>query len=100
MGRRYDYGPTVTVAITARLSGSGCVAPSLETVQDGSYTPLARPIFMYPSSKALGRPEVKAFMPQEALDPVASSPEELTALLRTEVAKYAKVIRLANIRVD
>jgi len=33
-------------------SGSGCVAPSAETVQDGSYTPLARPLFIYPSIEA------------------------------------------------
>jgi tripartite-type tricarboxylate transporter receptor subunit TctC len=50
--------------------------------------------------KALETPEIKAFMPKEALDPVASSPEELSALLRREVEKYAKVIRLANIRLD
>jgi len=31
-------------------------------VQDGSYTPLSRPLFVYPSGKALARPEVKAFM--------------------------------------
>jgi phosphate transport system substrate-binding protein len=43
-------------------SGSGCVAPTTETVQDGSYTPLARPLFMYPSAVALAKPEVKAFM--------------------------------------
>jgi phosphate transport system substrate-binding protein len=43
-------------------SGDGCVAPSKETIADGSYTPLSRPIFMYPSDKALKRPEVKAFM--------------------------------------
>ncbi len=30
-------------------SGKGCVAPSAETVQDGSYTPLGRPLFIYPS---------------------------------------------------
>jgi phosphate transport system substrate-binding protein len=42
--------------------GSGCVAPSTETVQDGSYTPLSRPLFIYPSDKALARPEVKAFL--------------------------------------
>ena len=42
--------------------GSGCVAPSTETVQDGSYTPLSRPLFIYPSDKALERPEVKAFL--------------------------------------
>jgi len=50
--------------------------------------------------KALDTPEIKAFMPREALDPVASSPEELSALLRREIDKYAKVIQLANIRVD
>ena len=27
--------------------GSGCVAPSIATAQDGSYTPLSRPLFMY-----------------------------------------------------
>jgi phosphate transport system substrate-binding protein len=42
--------------------GGGCVKPSLETIQDGSYKPLSRPIFMYPSEKAIARPEVKAFL--------------------------------------
>jgi phosphate transport system substrate-binding protein len=42
--------------------GSGCVAPSTETVQDGSYKPLSRPLFIYPSDAALERPEVKAFL--------------------------------------
>jgi phosphate transport system substrate-binding protein len=43
-------------------SGDGCVAPSVETAQDGTYTPLARPLFMYPNNEALQRPEVKAFL--------------------------------------
>jgi phosphate transport system substrate-binding protein len=43
-------------------SGNGCVAPTSETVQDGSYTPLSRPLFMYPSKEAMAKPEVKAFM--------------------------------------
>jgi tripartite-type tricarboxylate transporter receptor subunit TctC len=50
--------------------------------------------------KALDTPEVKAFYPKEALDPVASTPEQLGALLKTEVDKYAKVIRFANIQPD
>ena len=50
--------------------------------------------------KALDTPEIKAFYPREALDPVASSPEELAALLKREIEKYAKVIKIANIRVD
>src|SRR3712207_4578160 len=43
-------------------AGDGCVKPSAETIQDGTYKPLSRPLFMYPSDKALARPEVKAFM--------------------------------------
>jgi phosphate transport system substrate-binding protein len=43
-------------------SADACVKPSAETIQDGSYTPLSRPLFMYPSDKALARPEVTAFM--------------------------------------
>ena len=33
--------------------GDGCVAPSEETVQDGTYKPLGRPLFIYPSQEAL-----------------------------------------------
>lgn len=43
-------------------AGKGCVAPSVETAQDGSYTPLSRPLLIYPSDAALKRPEVKAFV--------------------------------------
>ncbi len=42
-------------------SGNGCVVPSVKTAQDGSYVPLSRPLFIYPSQEALKRPEVKAF---------------------------------------
>ena len=42
--------------------GSGCIEPSNETISSGEYKPLSRPLFMYPSQKALQRPEVKAFM--------------------------------------
>jgi len=38
------------------------VSPSLETVMDGTYQPLARPIFIYVSDKALAKPEVREFI--------------------------------------
>jgi phosphate transport system substrate-binding protein len=38
------------------------VGPSMEAVLKGSYTPLARPIFIYVSAKSLARPEVKEFV--------------------------------------
>ncbi len=44
-------------------SGSGCVAPSVETARDGSYTPLARPLFIYVNNAAVAeKPQVKAFV--------------------------------------
>jgi phosphate transport system substrate-binding protein len=43
-------------------AGNGCVKPSMQSIASGEYEPLSRPLFMYPSQKALRRPEVKAFM--------------------------------------
>jgi len=42
--------------------GKGPVAPSPQTVEDGSYQPLSRPIFIYVSKKSLDKPEVKEFV--------------------------------------
>jgi phosphate transport system substrate-binding protein len=43
--------------------GNGkCVKPSTETIQDGSYKPLSRPLFMYPNEKSLTKAQVKGFM--------------------------------------
>ena len=38
------------------------VSPSLETVMDGTYQPLARPIFIYVSEKSMAKPEVRNFV--------------------------------------
>jgi phosphate transport system substrate-binding protein len=44
-------------------SGNGCVTPSAESAQDGTYTPLSRPLFIYVSNKAYtSKPQVKAFV--------------------------------------
>ena len=43
-------------------SGRGPVAPTPENVENGSYQPLSRPIFIYVSEKSLGKPEVKEFV--------------------------------------
>lgn len=47
------------VAIDA---GKGPVAPSAKTVEDGTYQPLSRPIFIYVSKKAAAKPEVREFV--------------------------------------
>jgi phosphate transport system substrate-binding protein len=42
--------------------GDGCVAPSVETAQNGTYKPLARPLFVYAKRESFARPEVAAFV--------------------------------------
>lgn len=42
--------------------GDGCVAPSVESSQDGSYKPLSRPLFVYPSGASLKKAQVLAFV--------------------------------------
>jgi phosphate transport system substrate-binding protein len=43
--------------------GKGPVLPSAKTVEDGSYQPLSRPIFIYVSKKSLdSRPEVREYV--------------------------------------
>ena len=51
-------------------------------------------------AKALQSKEMKEFMPREALDPVASSPAELEANFKREIARYAKIIKAGNITVE
>lgn len=43
-------------------NGAGAIAPSPETIRNGTYQPLSRPIFYYVSVKSLGRPEVAGFV--------------------------------------
>lgn len=43
-------------------NGKGGVIPSAETVENGSYQPLSRPIFIYVNAKAADKPEVNEFV--------------------------------------
>jgi phosphate transport system substrate-binding protein len=64
-------------------AGDACIEPSKETIQDGSYKPLSRPLFMYPSAKSLARPEVKAFM-------------DFVLANYTEIADTAKIVPMTD----
>jgi phosphate transport system substrate-binding protein len=61
-GFSYFEGAQDKLNLVGVDGGDGCVKPSKQTIQDGSYKPLGRPLFMYPASKAIARPEVKAFL--------------------------------------
>jgi phosphate transport system substrate-binding protein len=68
-------------------SGDGCVAPSVETAQDGTYTPLSRPLYVYVKNEALSRPEIEAFV-------------RFTIDNATEIAEAAQFVPLTDEQVD
>jgi phosphate transport system substrate-binding protein len=80
-GFSYYEGAEDKLNLVGVDSGNGCVKPSTAAIQDGSYKPLSRPLFMYPSSKAMKRPEVKAFM-------------EFVVANATPIAQAAKIVPL------
>ena len=43
-------------------SGNGCIFPTDETINDGTYSPLSRPLFIYVSMEAWADQEVKDFV--------------------------------------
>ena len=42
--------------------GSGPVVPTAQTINEGTYSPLSRPIFIYLNTESLSRPEVRSFV--------------------------------------
>lgn len=50
-----------TVAVDAKGDGK-CVMPTIATVKDATYQPLARPLFIYVKKSVADRPEMKAFI--------------------------------------
>jgi phosphate transport system substrate-binding protein len=49
-------------AVPIEVPEGGAVAPRIETVVDGTYKPLSRPLFIYVSDRAIQRPEVQTFI--------------------------------------
>lgn len=61
MGLAYYQQNASRLKALAVDGGQGCVQPAPEKVIDGSY-PLSRPLFIYVSSRAMGRPDLRAFV--------------------------------------
>jgi phosphate transport system substrate-binding protein len=70
--------------------GGGCVDPSKQAIQDGSYKPLSRPLFMYPARKAIARAEVKGFLDYVLADEQAIADASKIVPLTAEQLTKAK----------
>jgi len=51
-------------------------------------------------SNTLNLPDVKARLAMQAADPVGSSPEQFDAFIKSEIAKWAKVVKENRLKVD
>ena len=52
------------------------------------------------ANKALGIPAVSDSLEKRGLDRIGGSPQQFGAFLREEIAKYAKIVKEANIKID
>jgi phosphate transport system substrate-binding protein len=82
-GYSYYEQNTDKVNNVAVDGGGGCKKPTTADIQDGSYKPLARPLFMYPNEKSIKKPQVKAF-----LDYVVKNQDK--------IAKAAKIVPMTS----
>ena len=58
----YEANQDTLNAVAIDKGDGNCVTPSQETVRDGTYAPLSRPLFVYVKADSLQRPEVQEFI--------------------------------------
>ncbi|MGB3296871.1 MAG: substrate-binding domain-containing protein, partial [Phormidesmis sp.] len=58
----YEENEGALNALEVKNEAGECIAPSAETIADGSYNPMSRPLFFYVKKEAYdSKPQVKAF---------------------------------------
>lgn len=81
--------------VVAIDGGQGCVEPNEQSIADGSYQPLSRPLFIYVNAQALGeRPELRTFVDFYLLN----APQLVTSV--SYIPLPARVYELAKRRVE
>ena len=71
----YQENQEILTALAIDNGDGNCVMPTAETIQDGSYAPLSRPLFVYVRADSLERPEVQAFVRFYLANAAALAPE-------------------------
>ncbi len=95
-GYAYYQANQDQLKVIAVDNGHGCISPSAQTVADGTYQPLSRPLFLYVNLAAATRPEVRAiarfYLAPEStkyVTKIGYVPLP-TAALVTQVSRFAK----------
>ncbi|MFN8592160.1 MAG: PstS family phosphate ABC transporter substrate-binding protein [Thermomicrobiales bacterium] len=71
----YEANQDSLNAVAIDNGDGNCVAPTADTVRDGSYAPLSRPLYVYIKADSLKRPEVQEFMRFYVDNAAALAPE-------------------------
>jgi tripartite-type tricarboxylate transporter receptor subunit TctC len=108
-------GKLRAIAVTSLQRSAA--APDLPTISESGYpafevkgwngllaparTPAAVVSALHGQSiKALAQPDIRAKLQSLGLEPIGNSPEEFTAVIKSEMPKWTKVIRDAGIQAD
>jgi tripartite-type tricarboxylate transporter receptor subunit TctC len=51
-------------------------------------------------ARIVAMPDVQDYLAKQGMDPFSSTPERLAAMMKTELAKWSKVITAANIKLE
>lgn len=51
-------------------------------------------------ARILGMPDIKEKMASQGIEPFISTPEEFAALIKADMTQYAKIIKMANIKLE
>jgi tripartite-type tricarboxylate transporter receptor subunit TctC len=51
-------------------------------------------------TRILSTPEMKAFFAQQGAEPAPTTPEQFAALIKSEIPKYARIIKTSGAKVD
>jgi phosphate transport system substrate-binding protein len=100
-GYSYYVANKDKLKVVAVNSGSGCVKPSVRTVQAYSYKPLSRPLFVYAKRSSFERAAVQAFVRYMITNEKAiASTAQFVSLTDRQLAKakyqYNRALRLAR----
>ena len=89
----FPPSPNPDIPISTSISGTGCFVPAA-TPKD-IVAKLNQDI-----TQILNTPEMRETLSSQGLEPVTSTPEQFGALIRTDLARWANVIKSAGITAE
>ncbi len=93
-GYAYLVGNRDKLGVVAVDGGKGCVLPTEDTIRDGSYKPLSRPLFIYAKLSSLGNPGMQDFLRFFMVNAAATIPE--TGFVPLPDSVYQANLRILN----